>query len=92
MARRRIIVHGRVQGVGFRYYIQRVAEALVVAGWTRNLPDGTVEIEAEGPDDRVEALISAARQGPSYSRVTSVDVTPLPDSATPPVGFRIKGW
>lgn len=66
MKRVSIIVSGQVQGVGFRYYIQDIAEDMRITGWVRNLPDGTVEIDAEGKTDVLETFIrtiSNTRQG-----------------------------
>ncbi|MBN1260648.1 MAG: acylphosphatase [Anaerolineae bacterium] len=68
-----IVVYGIVQGVGFRYYTVNNAMRLGVAGWVRNQYDGTVEIWAEGPRERLEQLIVAVRRGPSYSRVDRLD-------------------
>jgi adenine phosphoribosyltransferase len=80
-------VEGRVQGVGFRWWVQRQAEALGLRGWVRNLPDGTVEVAAAGAPRAVEALDAALRQGPPHASVATVvrlapptDQTLLPDS------------
>ena len=64
-----MIVHGLVQGVGFRYHVQRQAAATGVVGYARNRPDGTVEILAEGPRSLVESLISDIKVGPPMSSV-----------------------
>jgi acylphosphatase len=63
---------GRVQGVGFRYFVQRLAVRRRLAGYVRNLPDRRVEIVAEGPLGDVDALINAARQGPPGAAVQDV--------------------
>lgn len=68
-----LIVRGRVQGVGFRYFVVRTAAPLGVAGWVRNRPDGTVELEAEGPREGLERLVAAIARGPAGARVTGVD-------------------
>ena len=68
-------VQGQVQGVGFRYSTLQVAEKLGVTGFVRNLPDGTVEIVAEGSDDQLNELIDWAHRGPSAAEVTQVDIT-----------------
>jgi acylphosphatase len=68
----RFIVEGRVQGVGYRYFVLRQAEALGVAGFARNLPDGTVEVVAEGTDEAVGALEDRLRLGPSFAAVGTV--------------------
>jgi acylphosphatase len=71
---RRIVVHGIVQGVGYRYWLARAAESRGVVGWVRNRPDGTVEALLEGEDDAVESLIAASETGPRGAAVTDVDV------------------
>ena len=70
-----IIVSGMVQGVGYRFFTQRVAEELNLSGWVRNLPDGRVQAEVEGPRSRVEELLARLRAGPRLSSVTDVAVT-----------------
>lgn len=69
------VVHGRVQGVGFRWFVQRHAEAAGLVGFVRNRQDGTVEFEAEGPVEILEAFLETVRRGPSMSRVTDIEVT-----------------
>lgn len=69
-------MHGDVQGVGFRWWTAREAERLGVRGWVTNRWDGTVEVHAEGPEDAVEAMVTALRHGPRHARVTRVEVTP----------------
>ncbi len=76
--RRRAVVSGVVQGVGFRASTREQARSLGVSGVARNLLDGTVEVEAEGDREDVEALLAWLRQGPPWSRVERVDVTELP--------------
>jgi acylphosphatase len=70
----RVIVQGRVQGVGFRYAVARTARARGVAGWVRNRPDGTVEAVFEGDADAVESLVRLCREGPRGAEVDSVEV------------------
>jgi len=70
-----IVVFGKVQGVGYRLFTQRVAEELKLSGWARNLPDGRVQVEAEGPRANIEALLARLRVGPRLSSVTDVSVT-----------------
>lgn len=67
------IVHGRVQGVFFRDFTQRQAWDLGLTGYVRNLPDGTVEAVAEGPQDALEELLERIRLGPPGARVDSVN-------------------
>jgi acylphosphatase len=71
---RRLVIHGRVQGVGYRAFVEEEAAALGLDGWVRNRPDGTVEAVVAGPTDAVEALIAACRKGPFSARVDKVDV------------------
>ena len=67
------LVRGRVQGVFFRSSTQREAKRLGLAGWVRNLPDGTVEIVAEGDDDALKELLGWVQRGPTAARVERVD-------------------
>ncbi|MBN2002879.1 MAG: acylphosphatase [Anaerolineae bacterium] len=69
-----IIVHGQVQGVGFRCFTQSAAERLNVSGWVRNNYDGTVEIWGEGAQEHLEQFIRAARQGPMHGWVQTLDI------------------
>jgi acylphosphatase len=72
--RKKVIFHGRVQGVGFRAFCASEAARLSVRGWVRNLPDGTVEMEAEAAPAIFEALLARLKVGPPMSRVDRVDV------------------
>jgi acylphosphatase len=72
--RARAIVSGRVQGVSYRASTAAEARRLGLAGWVRNLPDGRVELEVEGPADLVAQLLTWCDRGPPSARVTSVDV------------------
>jgi len=72
--RRKVVVQGHVQGVFFRETLRRRALAAGVAGWARNLPDGTVEAVLEGEAEAVERLIELCREGPRGARVEWVDV------------------
>jgi acylphosphatase len=69
------VVKGDVQGVGFRYFLIRRAQALGLSGWVQNRDDGTVEFVAEGSRRDLEQLEGAAREGPRMARVTAVEVT-----------------
>jgi acylphosphatase len=77
LKRVRVLVEGRVQGVCFRMYTRETARGLGVNGCVRNLPDGRVEIVAEGEDDDVDALVRWASAGPSHARVSRVMVTEM---------------
>jgi acylphosphatase len=70
-----IFVSGDVQGVGYRFFTQRAATELGLSGWARNLYDGRVQVEAEGPRVKVEELLARLRVGPRLASVTDVAVT-----------------
>lgn len=77
MIRKRVVVHGRVQGVYFRAECASAARAHGVSGWVSNQPDGTVYAEFEGPAESVEAMIGWCHTGSARSTVTGVDVSSL---------------
>jgi acylphosphatase len=87
---RRYVVRGRVQGVGFRWFVEREAHMLGIAGWVRNNADGSVEILAMGTRDQLLGLRSRLRQGPRAARVDDVE-----ESEARPISglntFRIEG-
>ena len=86
--RRRVVVHGHVQGVFFRDSCRREAEARGVAGWVTNRPDGAVEAVFEGDPDDVAALVEFCRHGPRGADVGSVEESSEePEGLT---GFRIR--
>ena len=74
MIRRRVVVHGRVQGVFFRDTVRSRAEQRGVAGWVRNRADGAVEAAFEGPEEAVETVVRFCRQGPRGAEVENVEV------------------
>jgi acylphosphatase len=76
--RRRVVVHGRVQGVAFRAHTLRRAAQVGAAGWVCNRPDGSVEAVFEGPAAAVEAMLAFCRRGPSFARVERMDVVEEP--------------
>lgn len=85
MVKVRLLISGRVHGVFFRQSTRERARELGLAGWVRNLENGTVEIEAEGKRESVENLIAWTYEGPPSARVDGVDVTwlePASDSET----------
>lgn len=85
----RAIVSGRVQGVGYRYFVVQRASALGVAGRVWNRADGAVEVEARGDRALLERLIGKLREGPTFSRVADVEVDWDPD--LPPLdGFDVR--
>lgn len=71
-------VTGRVQGVFYRASTRDVAKALGLTGWVKNMIDGSVELEAQGPEDKVEQLIIWLNEGPPHARVDHVYVTDIP--------------
>jgi acylphosphatase len=73
--RRRVIAHGRVQGVFFRDSTQREARSAGVAGWVTNRSDGAVEAVFEGDDDAVERMVAFVRRGPGHADVGDVEVS-----------------
>lgn len=86
---RRFLVSGRVQGVGFRYFVQDRAAAEGVHGHVQNLPDGRVEVVIEGDDESVERMERAIRRGPIGARVDDVQVEPLAPRGRA-TGFSIR--
>ena len=68
-----VSISGAVQGVGFRWFVQRLAARLELDGWVANLTDGTVEVLAEGTRARLDALLAAVRQGPPSAMVRNVE-------------------
>jgi acylphosphatase len=81
--RRRVVAHGRVQGVFFRDTTRRRAQALGVAGWVANRDDGAVEAAFEGDAEAVDAMVELCRRGPGQAEVTALEV-----ADEPPEGLR----
>jgi acylphosphatase len=79
----RLRIEGRVQGVGYRVFVERTAAALNLDGWVRNRRDGGVEAVVAGDPDDVEKLIEKCRVGPSASRVDRVEVLTEEDAVAP---------
>jgi acylphosphatase len=88
MTRRRVLIHGFVQGVYFRDTLRRRAGSLGVSGWARNNPDGTVEAVFEGEPDAVERMLALSREGPRGARVDRIEV--FEEDATGGAGFSIR--
>ncbi|HEY3928006.1 MAG TPA: acylphosphatase [Candidatus Koribacter sp.] len=87
---RRYLVTGRVQGVGFRWFVEHAAVQLGIAGWVRNRADGSVEVLASGPKDKLHQLYAELQKGPRASRVENVEM----EDAAPDTNiksFRIEG-
>ena len=85
---RRWSVRGRVQGVGFRWFVRGQAKRLDLGGYARNLPDGSVEVAAEGPATALDRLEQALRRGPPMGRVEAVDILDVPHEITLPKPFE----
>ena len=86
-----VLVHGTVQGVGFRYHCAYTAQELGVVGQVRNLPDGDVEVMAQGEADVVARLISWLKRGPRWASVRTVTVTDLRAGCLESRRFEITG-
>jgi len=84
----RIGIHGRVQGVGFRYWMQEVSDELGLAGWVRNRSDGSVEALISGQFARVAEMLARCREGPPAARVT--DLAILAEEETTFADFEIR--
>ncbi len=74
----RIIVKGRVQGVGYRFFTQRAALELGIKGYVRNLPDGTVEVVAEGSPEVIKKFIEKLKEGPPLAIVEDMEIQEIP--------------
>ena len=85
----RLIVRGRVQGVGFRYATVEQGRRLGLNGWARNLPDGAVEVMAAGDAAAVERLVAWCRQGPSSARVATIERIETHEDLLPE-GFDVR--
>jgi acylphosphatase len=81
---RRYLVRGPVQGVGFRWFVEREAQLIGVGGWVRNRDDGAVEVLASGTDEQLGTLYDKLREGPRAARIDGVDV----DDAAPFGGYQ----
>ncbi len=90
MKRVRFVVTGRVQGVGFRWFVKAEAVPLELTGWIRNRPDGAVEGEVEGREDAIDALQACLEVGPSSAIVTNVELAEISDEMKHYKHFEIK--
>lgn len=84
---RRYFIRGRVQGVGYRYFVERLAYELGITGYTRNLDDGRVEVYAIGTPEQLDELAGYLRRGPRFADVRGVEVQEAPLEKVS--GFRI---
>jgi len=89
LKRVRLIVHGVVQGVGFRYFTAMEARKVGIHGFVRNRVDGTVEVEAEGEPAILNRFVRTVQAGPRYAAVSRVEITDLPPNGES--GFAITG-
>lgn len=87
---RLFVVEGRVQGVGFRWFVVRRAEALGLAGWVRNRADGAVEVAARGTEDAVARLEADLSRGPPAARVTLVTSSEIQHELVDGNSFQVK--
>ncbi|GAB1399937.1 acylphosphatase [Aminivibrio sp.] len=78
MIRRHFLIEGRVQGVGFRHWAAGAARKLELTGWVRNLPRGSVEVQAQGREESVDTLGELLRKGPASARVVRVTAIDCP--------------
>ena len=78
MTRRHIIVRGRVQGIGFRWFTLETAESLGLTGWVKNRDDGSVEAEAQGTETALERFVERLKTGNPAAKVTSIEAKPAP--------------
>ena len=88
---RRWIVAGRVQGVGFRWFVHSRASKLALRGWVANLDDGSVEVIAQGSEADLASLDEIVRRGPPGSQVTRVTTDDVPHEVVDTKSFIIKG-
>jgi len=88
---KQITVHGRVQGVGFRYFVEHIGNRMGLRGNVRNCPDSTVEIVVEGDAGKVADFIRQVEKGPSLARVQRVDIVDIPAIGSYS-SFSIEGW
>ena len=84
----RFVVSGRVQGVGYRYFVLREASALGVRGFARNLPDGSVEVVAEGGSEALADLEARLREGPGFAEVTGLEREAIAERGSS--GFHVR--
>ena len=84
----RYVIQGRVQGVGYRYFVLRHAEELGVAGYARNQPDGTVEVVAEGEQGALAQFEDHLKHGPSFARVSGVEREAIAERGAS--GFHVR--
>ena len=82
MPRYNIIVKGRVQGVGFRYFVQGIARQMKLTGWVKNLDNGNVELEAQSEADFLDCLLDKLKNGNSSSKLTDIEINNINELLT----------
>lgn len=82
MPRYNIIVKGRVQGVGFRYFVQGIARQMKLTGWVKNLDNGNVELEAQSEADFLDVLLDKLKNGNSFSEITDIEINNINELLT----------
>jgi acylphosphatase len=88
--RRRYLIEGAVQGVGFRYFAARAAGRLGLRGWVRNLPDGQVEAVGDGTAEQLSRFEATLRRGPPMASVTNLQATEVMEQEELPISFQIR--
>lgn len=88
--RRHVVVRGRVQGVSYRSFAQRMARHIGVRGWVRNRPDGSVEALGAGPNEQVERWVAVLRHGPPFALVADLEETVVGTDEPLPEEFEIR--
>jgi acylphosphatase len=84
----RVIIGGRVQGVGFRYFVQENAHKFQIKGYVKNVPGGSVEIDAEGESKFMDKFLQACRRGPIYAHIETFTIHDVPEYGY--TRFRIR--
>ena len=91
MIRKHAVIRGRVQGVGFRFITSSIAIKYDLTGWVRNDYDGSVELEVQGPEHRVDLFLEEVKQGNRFARVDTMDISPVPAvNVTKEKQFRVR--
>ena len=90
MTARRYLVSGRVQGVGFRWWVRSKAMDLGLGGWVKNLPDGRVEVVAGGEDRALTVLEDGLQHGPRFASVENVEKIEIQDEVIPHISFDVR--
>ena len=90
MERVHVLVHGLVQGIGFRWFVQEAGRKYYLSGWVRNLPDGSVELEAQGHRRDIDDFLLFIQHGHPDARITGLAPEWLPETKVPEPDFSIK--